>query len=198
MEFEKRATCMTTFASNYLWRISPVSNEITVIPVLEEATMRSSSQQHVTLPISCPASGTVSNNEPSLMSQTLTTPSCDPVTKQNATINNWQQQNWLEIRDSRGAEHGSTDFRRTTSSVHFFFAGGGQISDVSPGDEELSARGTSYVRLLRQTECNIAVLQVERHTAKCSCGHKNRNTCNNAFSVTCSSESIHRASRVAH
>lgn len=125
MEFEKRATCMTTFASNYLWRISPVSNEITVIPVLEEATMRSSSQQHVTLPISCPASGTVSNNEPSLMCQTLTTPSCDPVTKQNATINNWQQQNWLEIRDSRGAEHGSRDFRRTTSSVHFFLRGGG-------------------------------------------------------------------------
>ena len=43
--------------------------------------MTSSSQPHVIIPISSPASGTVRNNEPSLLSQTLTTPSCEPTPK---------------------------------------------------------------------------------------------------------------------
>lgn len=66
---------------SYLWSISPVSNEITTMPRLDEATMTSSSQQHMIMPISSPASGTVSNKEPSLMSQTFTTPSSEPMTK---------------------------------------------------------------------------------------------------------------------
>ena len=126
----------------YLWRSSPVSNEITAIPVLEEATMMLSSQQHVTLPISCPASGTVSNNEPSLMSQTLITPSCDPVTKQCA-INNWPQHNWLEISNTR--ELTKVGISQNKANI------------ISETRAEF-ARGTSYVLLRRQAECDIAAL----------------------------------------
>ena len=54
------------------------------MPRLDEATMTSSSQQHMIMPISSPASGTVSNKEPSLMSQTFTTPSSEPMTKMAA------------------------------------------------------------------------------------------------------------------
>lgn len=79
---------------SHLWSISPVSNEIKLIPVLEDTMMTSSSQPHVIIPISSPASGTVRNNEPSLLSQTLTTPSCEPAQKKNPI--SWDLIYWLK------------------------------------------------------------------------------------------------------
>ena len=75
----------TVKLSLHLCSTSPVSNDMTLIPLFEEATIISSSQQHLTRPISSPASGTVSSNVPSLMSQTLTTPTCEPTINRTTT-----------------------------------------------------------------------------------------------------------------